>query len=64
MDSNYLLQAIIYLTAEVICVPIAKKLGLSSIIGYLLAGIVMALMFLVLLVKKVRTLCILLNLVL
>ena len=40
MDSNYLLQAIIYLTAAVICVPIAKKLGLSSIIGYLLAGIV------------------------
>ena len=40
MDSNFLLQAIIYLTAAVICVPIAKKLGLSSIIGYLLAGIV------------------------
>ena len=40
MDTNFLLQAIIYLTAAVICVPIAKKLGLSSILGYLLAGIV------------------------
>jgi CPA2 family monovalent cation:H+ antiporter-2 len=40
MDANFLLQAIIYLTAAVICVPIAKKLGLSSILGYLLAGIV------------------------
>ena len=40
MDTNFLLQAIIYLTASVICVPIAKKLGLSSILGYLLAGII------------------------
>ena len=40
MDSNFLLQAIIYLAAAVVCVPIAKKLGLSSIIGYLIAGIV------------------------
>ncbi|MBG6063453.1 CPA2 family monovalent cation:H+ antiporter-2 [Flavobacterium sp. CG_9.1] len=40
MDTNFLLQAIIYLSAAVICVPIAKKLGLSSILGYLLAGIV------------------------
>ncbi|TDE43836.1 potassium transporter [Flavobacterium rhamnosiphilum] len=40
MDTNFLLQAIIYLSAAVICVPIAKKLGLSSILGYLLAGII------------------------
>ncbi|MFV8345428.1 monovalent cation:proton antiporter-2 (CPA2) family protein [Flavobacterium sp. ZB4P13] len=40
MDTNFLLQAIIYLTAAVICVPIAKKFGLSSILGYLLAGII------------------------
>lgn len=39
MDTNFLLQAIIYLAAAVICVPIAKKLGLSSILGYLFAGI-------------------------
>lgn len=40
MDNNFLLQAIIYLTAAVICVPITKKLGLSSIVGYLFAGII------------------------
>lgn len=40
MDTNFLLQAIIYLSAAVICVPIAKKLGLSSILGYLFAGII------------------------
>ncbi len=40
MDNNFLLQAIIYLSAAVICVPIAKKLGLSSILGYLFAGII------------------------
>lgn len=40
MDTNFLLQAIIYLSAAVVCVPIAKKLGLSSILGYLLAGII------------------------
>ncbi|HLF53111.1 monovalent cation:proton antiporter-2 (CPA2) family protein [Flavobacterium sp.] len=40
MDTNFLLQAIIYLAAAVVCVPIAKKLGLSSILGYLFAGIV------------------------
>ena len=40
METDFLLQAIIYLAAAVICVPIAKKLGLSSILGYLLAGIV------------------------
>ncbi len=39
METNFLLQAIIYLSAAVICVPIAKKLGLSSILGYLFAGI-------------------------
>ncbi|MGO4906506.1 monovalent cation:proton antiporter-2 (CPA2) family protein [Flavobacterium sp. W20_MBD1_R3] len=40
MDTNFLLQAIIYLSAAVICVPIAKKLGLSSVLGYLFAGII------------------------
>ncbi|RTZ05211.1 potassium transporter [Flavobacterium bomense] len=40
MDTNFLLQAIIYLSAAVICVPIAKKLGLSSTLGYLFAGII------------------------
>ncbi|WP_306352700.1 monovalent cation:proton antiporter-2 (CPA2) family protein [Flavobacterium sp. '19STA2R22 D10 B1'] len=40
MDNNFLYQAIIYLVSAVICVPIAKKLGMSSILGYLFAGII------------------------
>lgn len=39
MENNFFFEAIIYLTAAVVCVPIAKKFGLSSIIGYLFAGI-------------------------
>lgn len=39
MDNGFFIQAIIYLTSAVVCVPIAKKLGLSSILGYLFAGI-------------------------
>ena len=34
-----MLDALIYLAAAVICVPIAKRLGLGSILGYLIAGI-------------------------
>src|ERR1700712_2433912 len=33
-------QAFIYLLAAVISVPLAKRLGLGSVLGYLLAGIV------------------------
>lgn len=40
MADGFFFQAIIYLAAAVICVPIAKKLGLSSILGYLFAGII------------------------
>lgn len=40
MENGFFFEAIIYLTSAVICVPIAKKLGLSSILGYLFAGIV------------------------
>src|SRR5690606_3104972 len=39
MEHNFFFEAIIYLAAAVVCVPVAKKLGLSSILGYLLAGI-------------------------
>lgn len=40
MDSNsFLFQALIYLGAAVIMVPVAKKLGLGSVLGYLIAGI-------------------------
>ncbi len=37
---EFFLSALIYLGAAVISVPIAKKLGLGSVLGYLLAGIV------------------------
>lgn len=40
MQDSFLLQAIIFLTAAVVCVPIAKKLKLGSVLGYLLAGII------------------------
>ena len=33
------LQALLYLAAAVIAVPVAKRLGLGSVLGYLLAGI-------------------------
>lgn len=36
----YFLQAFIYLAAAVIAVPIAKRLGLGSVLGYLIAGVV------------------------
>ena len=35
----WLINSLIYLAAAVVAVPIAKKLGLGSIIGYLAAGI-------------------------
>ena len=38
MDS-FLFQAFIYLVAAVISVPVAKRLGLGSVLGYLFAGI-------------------------
>jgi len=40
MENNFFFEAIIYLAAAVVCVPIAKKFGLSSILGYLFAGII------------------------
>jgi len=40
MEGTFLLQALIYLAAAIIFVPIAKRLGLGSVLGYLLAGIV------------------------
>ena len=36
----YFVQAFIYLVAAVIAVPIAKRLGLGSVLGYLIAGVV------------------------
>ncbi len=39
MKNSFFFESIIYLAAAVICVPIAKRFGLSSILGYLFAGI-------------------------
>ena len=38
-EGGFFFQAFIYLTAAVLSVPIAKKLGLGSVLGYLLAGV-------------------------
>ena len=35
-----MIEALIYLSAAVICVPLAKRLGLGSVLGYLVAGAV------------------------
>ena len=40
MENNSILfQAMVYLAAAVVMVPLAKRLGLGSVLGYLLAGI-------------------------
>jgi monovalent cation:H+ antiporter-2, CPA2 family len=39
MTGNILFQAIVFLAGAVVCVPIAKRFGLSAVLGYLLAGI-------------------------
>lgn len=38
-EGGFFYQAFIYLGAAVIAVPIAKKLGLGSVLGYLLSGV-------------------------
>jgi CPA2 family monovalent cation:H+ antiporter-2 len=41
MDQHsFLFQALVYLAAAVVMVPLAKKIGLGSVLGYLIAGIV------------------------
>jgi CPA2 family monovalent cation:H+ antiporter-2 len=37
--NGFLATALVFLAAAVTCVPLAKRLGLSSVLGYLLAGI-------------------------
>src|SRR3954470_15165328 len=39
MDGGFLAEAFVYLCAAVAAVPIAKRLGLGSVLGYLLAGV-------------------------
>src|SRR5687767_14020089 len=38
METNFLGQALIYLAAGVIAVPLFKRIGLGSVLGYLAAG--------------------------
>ncbi len=40
MGDTFLMQALVYLGAAVLLVPIAKRSGLGSVLGYLLAGII------------------------
>ena len=37
---GFLSQAVVYLAAAVIAVPIASRMGLGSVLGYLAAGII------------------------
>ncbi|SFD39560.1 monovalent cation:proton antiporter-2 (CPA2) family protein [Algibacter pectinivorans] len=39
MSGSLLFEAIVFLAGAIICVSLAKRLGLSSVIGYLLAGV-------------------------
>ena len=39
MAGEILQNALIYLGSAVACVPVAKKLGIGSVLGYILAGI-------------------------
>ena len=40
MEHGFFTQALVYLAAAVIAVPIAKRFGLGSALGYLLAGVI------------------------
>ncbi len=46
MNGIFLYDALVYLSAAVIFVPIAKKLGMGSVLGYLLGGIIIGPFFL------------------
>jgi monovalent cation:proton antiporter-2 (CPA2) family protein len=39
-QENFFYQALVYLLAAIISVPVAKRLGFGSVLGYLLAGMV------------------------
>lgn len=40
MQGDFFHQAFVYLGAAVVAVPVAKKLGLGSVLGYLIAGVI------------------------
>ena len=37
LESDFLQSSVIFLTAAVVAVPLAQRLGLGSVLGYLLA---------------------------
>jgi monovalent cation:proton antiporter-2 (CPA2) family protein len=39
-EGGFFYQAFVYLTAAVVAVPISKRLGLGSVLGYLIAGVI------------------------
>jgi Kef-type K+ transport system membrane component KefB len=39
-QNSFLFQAIVFLASAVLFVPLAKRLGLGSVLGYLIAGII------------------------
>src|SRR5262249_18929426 len=39
MPTGFFFQAFVYLCASVVAVPIARRLGLGSVLGYLIAGV-------------------------
>ncbi len=46
MSGGFLHEALIYLAAAIVFVPIAKKLGMGSVLGYLIGGIIIGPFFL------------------
>jgi monovalent cation:H+ antiporter-2, CPA2 family len=40
MDHSFFSTALVFLAAAVVCVPLAKKSGLGSVLGYLIAGVI------------------------
>jgi CPA2 family monovalent cation:H+ antiporter-2 len=40
MNHSFLLDALIYLAAAIVFVPIAKRLGMGSVLGYLIGGVI------------------------
>ncbi|MRR37130.1 potassium transporter, partial [bacterium] len=46
MTTGFLTQALIYLSAAIVCVPVTKRLGMGSVLGYLLAGMLIGPFFL------------------
>ena len=57
MSEGFMFQACVYLAAAVIAVPVAKRLGLGSVLGYLIAGAIIGPYGLHLVGEKDRTSC-------